>query len=46
MVMTFGICDHMIESMLDVLETHEFGLGESKIKRVAIIQFKMSKQCG
>ena len=31
---------------MDKLETAEFGLGQTKIKRGAIIQFRMNKCCG
>ena len=45
-LMTFGVCYHVAKSILDELETTEFSLGEGKIKRVAIIQFRMNKCCG
>ena len=31
---------------MDLLETTKFRLGQTKIKRVAIIQFRMNKCCG
>ena len=42
--MTFGVCYHAAESILDELETTKFILG--KTKRVAIIQFRMNRCCG
>ena len=39
MIMTFGVCYHTAKSILDELETIKFSLGQTKIKRVAIIQF-------
>ena len=46
MVMTLGGCDHGAESILDLLETPEFSLGETKIKLVAVIKLRMNKCCG
>ena len=40
-LMTFGVCWHAIKSILDELETTEISAGQTKIKRVAIIQFRM-----
>ena len=40
--MTFGVCYHATKSILDELETIEFSLGQSKIKRVAVIQLRMA----
>ena len=48
-LMTFGVCYHATRSILDELETTEFSLGQTKIKRAAIIHFvnfKMNKCCG
>ena len=44
--MTIGVCYHAVKSILDELETTEFSLGQAKIKRVAIIQFRIIKCCG
>ena len=45
-IMTFGVCYYTAKSILDELETTEFSLGQTMIKRVAIIQFRMDKCCG
>ena len=45
-LMTFGVCYHATKSILDELETPESKLGESKIKLVEIIQFRMNKCYG
>ena len=45
-IMTFRVCYHTAKSILDLLETTKFSLGQIKIRRVAIIQFIMSKCCG
>ena len=42
MIMTFGVCCHAAKSALDELETTEFSFGQTKIGRVAIIQFGMN----
>ena len=44
--MTFSVCYHTAESILDELETTKFRLGQTKIERVAIIQFRMNECCG
>ena len=44
--MTLGVCYYAAKSILDELETTEFSLGQTKIERVAIIQFRMNKCCG
>ena len=41
--MAFGVRYYTGKSILDMLETPEFSLGETKIKWVAIIQFRMNK---
>ena len=42
-LMTIGVCCHAAKSILDELETIEFSLGQTKMKTVAIIQFRMNK---
>ena len=44
--MTLGVCYHAAKSMLNELEMTEFSLGQTKIKSVAIFQFRMHKCCG
>ena len=44
-LMTLGVFYHAAKSILDELETTEFSLGQTKIRRVAIIQFRMNKCC-
>ena len=44
--MTFGVCYHAAKNILDKLEATEVSLGKTKIKRVAIIQFRLNKCCG
>ena len=34
--MMFGVCDHAVKIIVVVLETAEFSLEETKIKRVAV----------
>ena len=43
---TFGVCYHEAKSIPEELETTEFCLGQIKIERTAIIQFRMNKRCG
>ena len=44
--MTFGDCYHAAKIILDELETTEFSLKQTKIERIAIIQFRVNKWCG
>ena len=44
--MTFGVCCNAASSISDELEMTKFRLGQTKIERVAIIQFRMNKYCG
>ena len=45
MLMTLGVYYNANKSILDELETIEFRLGQTKLERVAIIQFRMNKCC-
>ena len=45
-IMTFGVCNNTAKSILDLLETTKFRLGQTKIERVAMIQLRMNKCCG
>ena len=40
------VCYHAAKSILDDFKTTEVSLGQTKIKRVAIVQFRMNKCCG
>ena len=42
----FNVCYHVAKSILDELETTEFSLGLTQIKRATIIQFRINKCCG
>ena len=43
--MTLGVCYHAADNTLDELETAEFSIVRTKIKRVAVIQFRMHVCC-
>ena len=44
-LMTFGVWYHVAKSILDELVTTDFSLGQTTMKRAAIIQFRMTKCC-